>query len=388
MDIGEVIYQYKIYFGSAPDVIAHAGGRVNIIGEHTDYHEGFVLPSAINLRTYCAGVRSQSKMVRCFSANVNDYVEFSTDEISPKFKEIPLWARYVVGVLWALKESGIEVRGMNIFITGEVPLGGGLSSSASLEVALAGLSLALIEKDCDPMEIARIARKAENEFCGIPCGPMDQITSACGQEGSVILIDCRSFELKYLDFPKEWTMVVIDSGVRHFVSQGEYAKRQAQCAEGLEKIRKYFPDIKTARDLEYDLLLEFKRKLSDLEFRRLRHVVTENQRVLSAISAILNKDSETMGRLLVASHESLQYDYEVSCSELDMIVDVAQGTSGIIGARLTGAGFGGNTISLVWADRIEDFCADVQDRLAKRTGKIFKPLHVLSSKGLEVIRND
>ena len=376
--------QFEQIFSRRPSVVSNAGGRVNIIGEHTDYHEGFVFPAAIGLRTWATAAGREDGIIRIRSANENDEVSDTVAGLSPPEKVD--WRAYTLGPIWALREAGHRIPGADILVNGDVPFGGGLSSSASVEVAMIGALAALAEVELEGQEVARIARMAENIYCHVPCGIMDQTASACGRTGQALLLDCRSLEIQYAPLRAEWAIVVADSCVKHSVGGGEYARRQKQCSTGLAKIKAKHPGVRAARDVSVDMLEEVKGSLDNLEYRRLRHAVTENARCLSARDAMLAGDDSKMGALLYASHESLARDYEVSCDELDTLVGIAHACPGIIGARLTGAGFGGNTVNLVHAAKAAGFCEMLQEGYLTKTGKTTITRIVSAAGGLEVIR--
>lgn len=359
--------QFQAVFGVRPTLATHAGGRVNLIGEHTDYHEGFVFPAAIDLRTHAYAAPRSDGTLRIHSCNLNQQAAAQLGSLQPAGKAD--WSSYVLGPFWAAREAGWKHQGADVLITSNVPLGGGLSSSASVEVALVAMAGTLAQRDVDPMEAALLARRAENVYCGVPCGAMDQVASACGQRKHAIMLDCRSMQITKVPFPSAWALVVVDSGVKHSVAGAEYAKRQQECAEGMRLLRQVIPTLGAARDLTVQDLEQYRKLLPPLLYRRLRHVVTENARVLLAQKAMEQADAASMGGLLAASHESLARDYEVSCPELDTLVDVARGITGVIGARLTGAGFGGNTVNIVEAEGAELVCQRIVDGYRARTGR-------------------
>jgi galactokinase len=378
-----IIDHFKDIFDRSPEWVSNAGGRVNIIGEHTDYHDGFVFPAAIDLRTWAAGRHRDDGVVRIYSRNEKAWAGSSLKELAPTPGKAD-WRSYVLGPIWALIRSGQKIAGADIIVDGEVPYGGGLSSSASVEVSLVGLAAGMAGVEITQAEAARIARLAENKFCHVPCGIMDQMASACGREGRALLLDCRSLEIDLVPIPGDWVIVVADSGVRHSVGGGEYAERQRQCASGLEKIKAAHPGVKAARDVTLDMLKSMKPQLQEIEYRRLHHAVSENERCLEARDALKRGDTRRVGELLAGSHRSLAVDYEVSCPELDALVDAACASPGVIGARLTGAGFGGNTVNLVFADRAEDFRASLEEKYFAKTGKKTVTRVVRPSEGLVV----
>lgn len=373
--------------GRPAELRAEAGGRVNLIGEHTDYHEGLVMPAAIDLRTVALAAPRNDGLLRIRSLRTGGEAEAAVAELAAPGQG---WQAYVLGPIWALRQEGYGVSGADILLDSDVPFGGGLSSSASVQVALAGVGLGLAEgreaAPPDPMLVARLARKAENEFCGVPCGIMDQVASACGRRGHAIALDCRSLERTEVPIPRAWALVVADSGVKHALGTSEYGLRQRQCAEGLEVLRREGASLRSLRDLTLERLVASRDNLSEVVFRRLRHVVTENDRVLGARRAMEAADASEMGRLLRASHESLARDYEVSCAELDELVELASKVPGVIGARLTGAGFGGNTVNLVQASRAQQCRDEIARAYRARTGRSTRVLLVRASDGLSVAR--
>lgn len=354
-------------FGGKAGFAADAGGRVNLIGEHTDYHEGFVFPAAIDLRTRVAARSRADGILRIRSLNLSEEVSAEVASLSPP--SVADWRAYVLGPFWVLREAGIEVPGADVVVNGGVPFGGGLSSSAAIEVALVALGGVLAGRDLPVAEVARLARRAENGFCKVPCGAMDQMASACGREGHALLLDCRTLTFEYVPMPDRWVLVVADSGVRHAVAGPEYANRQRECAEGMEVARAAFPDVRMARDLTMERLDALKSRMPEVSYRRLRHAVTENERCLAARDALVRGDGPGLGGLLAGSHESLARDYEVSCPELDALVEAATGIRGCVGARLTGAGFGGNTVNVVDAVEAEGFVAALGSAYRARTGR-------------------
>ena len=382
---------FESAYGRRPQAGSDAGGRVNLIGEHTDYHEGYVFPAAIDLRTLAVGAKRNDGMVRVRSMRTAGEASATLATLAPPLAG---WQAYVLGPLWALREEGLIASGADILVDSDVPFGGGLSSSASVQVALIGLALALAGEQrgpaCSPaltratMDVARLARKAENGFCGVACGIMDQVASACGRAGHAILLDCRTLDRVEVPIPPDWALVVADSGVKHALGTSEYAKRQAECASGLALLRKDDERRKALRDVTLPMLQPWEGKMPDKAYRRLRHVVTENERVIHARRALESVDSAGFGKLLFASHESLARDYEVSCPELDALVEVASSVPGVIGARLTGAGFGGNTINVVASERAQACAQAIVDGYASRTGRRTRALVVRPSGGLEV----
>ncbi len=301
----------------------------------------------------------------------------SVDELAPR--EEADWRSYVLGPLWAWRQRGLPLPGADILIGSTVPFGGGLSSSASVQVALVGLAGALAGQPLPPMEAARIAQQAENEFCHVPCGIMDQVASACGQAGSALLLDCETLEIAAVRIPEPWALVVADSGVKHALGSSEYSKRQRECSEGCRTL-----GVSSLRQVSLDMVASRRAELPEVVLRRIRHVVTENDRVRAMVKALQAADETAVHDLMAASHESLRRDYEVSCAELDDLVEIAAHMPGVIGARLTGAGFGGNTINVVRAHRAEPCARGIADAYLRKTGRAIQARVVSASDGLVV----
>lgn len=371
---------FRARFERPPEYAADAGGRVNLIGEHTDYHEGFVFPAALDLRTRALAAGREDGRVRIWSDNMDQEASADLDGLAPGG---PVdWRAYLLGPFWALREAGVPAPGADVWVRGQVPFGGGLSSSASIEVALVGLGAALAGHTLEPLDVAKLAQRAEREFCGVPCGIMDQVAAACGRPGQALLLDCRSLEIRTVPFPEDWSILVADSGVKHALATSEYARRQAECAQGMDR----FPALQSARDLEPEVLNGARNLMGEIPFRRLRHVVMENQRTQQAVEALERGEEGRMGRLLYQSQESLARDYEVSCPELDTLVDLASGLDGVIGARLTGAGFGGNTVNLVRSRQAEGFSKALTEGYKALTGRDTVVRTVRPGGGLNVER--
>jgi len=351
--------------------IFRAPGRVNLISEHTDYNDGFVLPAAIDLYTWTATLPRPGNKLHVFSENLNETAEIDLGVSNPQARDH--WSDYVHGVALMLQKLEVPVVGANMVIHSDVPTGAGLSSSAALEVSVASALLATSGTTLPLAEIAKLCQRAENEFVGARVGIMDQFASCFGSADHAILLDCRSLEYQLLQLPPGVTMVICNTMVKHGHSGGEYNERRSQCEEGVRLLKQHFPAIKALRDVTL-AQLESQRAhnryepMSDLIYRRCHHIVSENERVLRTVEALKIGDLKTVGSCMAESHLSLRDDYAVSCRELDIMVGIAHGSRGVIGSRMTGGGFGGCTINLVRADSVDPFRNEVRRAYSEATG--------------------
>ena len=343
-----------------------APGRVNLIGEHTDYNDGFVMPAAIDFCTWVKVSPRPDRMVSVFSWNFKELVEFSLDDsaLAPRGH----WSDYVTGVAVTLDRAGLKLRGADLEIRGTVPIGAGLSSSASIEVATGLALLANSAYAVNPVELARLCQSAENDFVGMRCGIMDQFISCHGQEGKALLLDCRSLEFKHLPLSADVRLLICNTMVKHELAGSEYNQRRAVCEAGVQHLAQRIPGVRALRDVtERDLELHAS-ELPELVYRRCRHVISENTRVQKAAVALEQGDLDSLGMLMNESHLSLRDDYEVSCPELDLMVELARPLPGVFGARMTGGGFGGCTINLVKAAHTDEFRSTLTERYLKVAG--------------------
>ena len=345
-----VIEGFEERYRSTPDV-ACAPGRVNLIGEHTDYNAGLVLPVAIDLACYAASAPNRDGLLRVYSENLHQARQWPIEKLG-QLQPSGDWSDYVIGVARQLQLR----RGRDLLIYSTVPLGAGLSSSAALEVSTA-LALGWIG-DLPSLELSKLCRRAENDFIGLPSGIMDQYVSVFGRENTALLIDCRSMSSQPVELPAGVAIVAVNSMVKHELAQSAYRERVAECAEAVRQIG-------SLRDATPDMLGSI---CSPVAFKRARHIVTENQRVVEFVEASSKGDLAGMGRLLLASHRSLQRDYEVSCDELDFLVDMALTLPGAFGARMIGGGFGGSTVNLVDQAMVEEFEQSLGDAYRTKFG--------------------
>ena len=361
-DRTELAASFEARFGAPPARIVRAPGRVNLIGEHTDYNEGFVFPLAIDREVVIALAPRDDRTVRAVALDVGRRgVEANID--LDALERGDGWQEYLKGTAWALQEAGHELRGFDAVIRGDVPRGAGLSSSAALELAVARAFHASSGFDWDPPAIARLAQRAENAWVGVNSGIMDQLISATGRAGHAVLTGCRSLEATPAPLPPGTRVVVLDTGTRRGLVGSAYNERRAQCEAAAEAF-----GVPALRDVGIEALEAAGDELEPLPRRRARHVVTENARTLAAFDAMKHGDAATLGRLMDASHASLRDDFEVSSDALDAMVDAARAHPGCLGARMTGAGFGGCAVALVEADAVEAFADRVPQRYESATG--------------------
>ena len=359
--VGRMRAAFRRRFGGEPESWVRAPGRVNLIGEHTDYNDGFVLPMAIDRDISIAFCRRDDRLVRLWSLDFRQASAFLLDAITPD--PSARWSNYIRGVAWALAQRGIALRGMDAVLQGEVPVGAGLSSSAALEVA-AGLALLHSSgQSMPPADLALACQRAENEFVGNRCGIMDQFISALGRAGHALFLDCRSLQYQHVPLPIGHCIVVANSRVRRALVDSAYNERRAQCEEAARVL-----GVKALRDTDEEMLQKASLGLVGAPYRRARHVITENTRVLRAVAAMRRGDAETLGALMDTSHASLRDDYEVSCRELDILVEIARRQPGCPGARMTGAGFGGCTVNLVEVDAVDAFVPALREGYLAATG--------------------
>ena len=358
--------------------IFRAPGRVNLIGEHTDYNGGFVLPMAIERETIVAAAPRPDRTVRAYSASLEEESSFDLDRPGPRRRGI--WLDYVEGVAQALESRGVKLSGADLFIDSDVPAGAGLSSSAALEISV-GLALARVSgREVDGVALALAGQQAEHTYVGTLCGIMDQFVAALARERHALLIDCRSLEAEPVPLDTtEAAFVVADTRVKHELSSSEYNVRRAECARGVELLQAHLPGITQLRDVSVEDFERHKDVLPDPIRRRCRHIVTENERTLAAARALGAGDLASMGRLMYASHYSLRDDYEVSSRELDVLVGLARDLPGVLGARMTGGGFGGSTVSLVRRESLEEFGRALAEGYERAAGR--RPAILVSEAG-------
>jgi galactokinase len=352
-------------YGGSPSIY-RAPGRVNLIGEHTDYNDGFVMPAALDLYTYVAVSPRTDRRLQVYSANFKEKCELDLDSIHPG--RSGHWSDYVRGVAGVLQSAGYQLRGADLAIISDVPLGSGLSSSAALEVSTAWALLSNSQLSASPTEIAQMCQKSEHVYVETMCGIMDQFISCHGRAGHALMLDCRSLEFELLPIPPGVRLMVCNTMVKHEHASSGYNTRRRECEEGVRSLAEFLPGIRALRDVTLDELEKHRERLNPVIYKRVRHVVSENERVKKAARLLEAGDVAAFGRLMADSHRSLRDDYEVSVPELDLMVELASRQTGVYGARMTGGGFGGSTINLVDADHTEEVRQKLKTNYQEKTG--------------------
>jgi galactokinase len=363
--------------------VFRAPGRVNLIGEHTDYNDGFVMPVALDFSTWATISPLDNRKLHIHSENFNEEVEVDLDD--EKLARRGHWSDYPVGVAVELERAGHRLRGAKLRLRGDVPIGSGLSSSAAIEVATACALVANSGLHVDKRELARLCQRAENEFVGARVGIMDQFVSLFGEAHKALLLDCRSLEFRLLPFPDNVRLIICNTMVKHELASSAYNERREQCETGVEYLARFYPNVTALRDVTLEQLEQHRSGLPEVVYRRCRHVITENARVLMAGEALDRGDLKRFGELMAESHRSLRDDYEVSSEELDLMVELAQKVEGVYGARMTGGGFGGSTVNLVRTENAEEFHARVAEGYEQVT-KLKPEIYVTTAaKGAEEV---
>jgi galactokinase len=367
MEIEYVRSRFIKHFDGLTGAIYTSPGRVNLIGEHTDYNGGFVFPGAVD-KGIMAEIRPNgTNKVKAYSIDLKDYVEFGlNEEDAPRTS----WARYIFGVCREMIKRGVEVKGFNTAFAGDVPLGAGMSSSAALESTYAyALNELFGDNKIDKFELAKVGQATEHNYCGVKCGIMDQFASIFGKKGSLMRLDCRSMEYKYYPFdPQGYRLVLVDSVVKHELASSAYNKRRESCENVVAVLQKNYPEVQFLRDATLDMLAEVKDEVSEEDYMRAEYVIEEIQRVLDVCDALEKGDYETVGDKMYETHQGMSKLYEVSCDELDFLNDVAF-DCGVTGSRVMGGGFGGCTINLVKEELYSTFVSEVRKRYFEVFGK-------------------
>ena len=379
MNIEFVRSRFIKHFDGTTGAVYASPGRINLIGEHTDYNGGFVFPGAIDKGIIAEIKPNGTDIVKAYSIDLKDYVEFGlNEEDAPRAS----WARYIFGVCREMIKRGVEVKGFNTAFAGDVPLGAGMSSSAALESTYAfALNELFGDNKVDKFELARVGRATEHNYCGGNCGIMDQFASVFGKKGQLIRLDCRSLEYEYFPFdPQGYRLVLVDSVVKHELASSAYNKRRQSCENVVAALKEIHPEVELLRDADMDMLNEVKDKVSEEDYKRAKYVIEEKERVLAVCDALGKGDYETVGQKMYETHTGLSKEYEVSCEELDFLNDLAF-DCGVTGSRVMGGGFGGCTINLVKDELYSTFIERAKAEFAKKFGRNPKVYDVVIGDG-------
>ena len=387
--VDQIAGSFRLKFGSTPAHVARAPGRVNLLGEHVDYNDGFVLPAAIDRATYVAFSRTAAQHSTLWAADLDQQAIFSLENLPEKQQTdaspLPEWALYPAGVMWALQTENLATPNMEAIFSSNIPQGSGLSSSAAIEMAFMLAWQTLGGRVLPSMRRALLGQKAENKYVGVNCGIMDQFASACGVEHKLLLLDCRSLDWKTVPLPESVSIVIADTTIRRKLTSGEYNKRRSACEEAVQLLRQDLPDIKSLRDISVEDFNRFAGKLPGEIEKRARHVVEEIGRSKQAEALLEAGDVRSFGRLMNECHASLRDLYEVSCPELNAMADIAQSIQGCYGARLTGAGFGGCTVNLVANEHVNAFVETLSKKYQIQTGLSAEIYVTRASNGAELL---
>jgi len=383
IDARKLAASFQQRYGTTPRIF-RAPGRVNLIGEHTDYNDGFVLPMAIDRETVVAIAPRTDRVLRVWSLNLEDSQELNLDQAGPGRRG--RWTDYVEGIAAALAGRGLMLTGADIALYSDVGIGSGLSSSAALEISLGTALTAVSGHSIDRLSLALAGQTAEHQHVGIRCGIMDQYTSAHALKDHAILLDCRSLDAKQIPLQLgEYQVVICDTRVRHTLASSEYNQRRQDCYSGVQTLGAVLPGIRALRDVTIDQLQSHRSMLAETVYRRCRHVITENTRTVKAAEALASGNVVEVGKLMSESHHSLRDDYQVSCSELDILVESAEAQPGVLGARMTGGGFGGCTVNLVQKSSFGSFREKVSREYQINTQTIPEIFPAHASAGAEEI---
>ena len=375
-----LIKQYKTIYKKSPTNIIRAPGRVNLIGEHTDYNDGFVLPIAIDRYTNMLVSKNDDGKIRIYDLKYKEKEEFDLKNIKPTQQK--RWSNYQRGIVKVLLDAGYKIGGIDVLIFSEVPECAGLSSSASIEIATLLSFKELYDLEIKPIEMVELARKAENDFVGVQCGIMDQFASLLSREDNALFIDCRSLKYKYIQLLiQDYSFLVCNSMVKRKLAESSYNQRRQECRDAVKILQKYLPEITSLRNLSINDLERYASFLPDTLKRKVEHVVYENERVKQAVEVLKKGNAKSFGELMYQSHQSLKELFEVSTEELDLLVEIGKNESGVLGARLTGAGFGGCVIYLVKNSKIEQLKEIILDVYFQKTGFIPQFYEVVPSRG-------
>ena len=375
--------KFEALFGR-PGTLYASPGRVNLIGEHTDYNLGFVLPGAIDKAIFMEIRANDSNNCRLFSIDYDERVDF---KVNDPVKPAQQWACYIFGVIKEMQKRGTSPDGFDCVFGGDVPLGAGLSSSAALESVTGFAINDIFNLGFDRFELAKIGQMTEHNYIGVRCGIMDQFASLFGEKGKLIQLDCRSLEYKLVPFnPVGYRVLLLDTQVKHSLASSEYNVRREQCEAGVAVVAKHIPEVKSLRDVSLDMLETYKSEMEEVVYRRCHYIVTENIRLLEACDALDRGDYETFGKQMFGSHEGLSKEYEVSCPELDFLAEKARNFDGVLGARMMGGGFGGCTINVIEESVHDAFVAELSESYKKAFGIALRVIDVVIDDGAHKVQ--
>jgi galactokinase len=374
--------KFNDLFGDEP-LWVRSPGRVNLLGEHTDYNEGFVLPAAIDKAIYVGVSKREDQVIQLYAVDFKESFSSSVSTVQPTEKG---WPNYILGVVDQLNNNGYNIGGFNLIIDGDVPLGAGLSSSAAVECATIFALNALFDLRLDKKTMTAFAQKAEHSFAGVRCGIMDQFAGMFGKKDHVIKLDCRSLEFEYVPFQLQgFKLLLLNTNVKHSLASSEYNTRRAQCEQGVAWAKKYHPEVQALRDVSLEMLDKYVKPKDELIYRRCKYVVEENTRLLEGCEDLKRGDIKALGQKMFQTHEGLSRAYEVSCKELDFLVDGVKGEYGVLGARMMGGGFGGCTINLIKEDIIDKVVEEASRRYKAVMGLELTAYTIQVENGSELI---
>lgn len=374
---------FKEYFNKAP-LIVRSPGRVNLIGEHTDYNMGYVLPAAIDKSIYFAIAPCHNDECRIIALDMNDEYEFPLNNLKLSNKG---WPNYLMGIVDQMMKARYKIEAFNCVFGGDIPIGAGMSSSAAIEAGLAFSLNYIFQLNIDKIDLVKLAQKAENEFVGVKCGIMDQYINIFGKDKTVLKIDCRTLENEYYPFDfSDVSIVLFDTSVSHSLASSEYNKRRAECMEGVKIVKNSYPKINSLRDVSIEMLNEHKKQMDEIIFKRCKYVIEENCRVVEACVSLEKGDLKSFGRYMRESHIGLSNEYQVSCYELDFLVDAVKDSGYVYGARMMGAGFGGCTINIIENEGIDEVIKSVSEKYRKKFDKLLKVYVTSINSGTNVIK--
>lgn len=364
---------------AAQPMIFRSPGRINILGEHTDYNEGFVLPAAIDKNIYVAISKRSDNQINLFAGDFNESFTTSTEDIKPAAIQ---WPNYILGVVDQLQKKGFTISGFNLVVDGDIPIGAGLSSSAAVECAVIYALNTIFEFGLSKMQMVQLAQKAEHVFAGVHCGIMDQFASMFGKKDHAIKLDCRSLQYEYVPIKLEgYKIVLLNTNVKHNLAASEYNTRRKQCEEGISIISQNHPTVKSLRDINIEMLKDYVEAVDPLIYKRCKFIVQENERLMGVCEDLKKADIKALGAKMYQTHQGLRYDYEVSCKELDFLVDYVKNNADVAGARMMGGGFGGCTINLVKDEAVEKLITDAGIAYNEATNLSLTAYHVAIENG-------